>query len=119
MSRKRSRFRVISRWTRLALDGSLTREESERIPVVEFVTSSITANWPESLARPVSENLPLNPQVKFYGPDKRGYLLHEVNAKEWRTTARAMQDVRDEQSPAQDLACFLVKHGKPGMTRIL
>jgi len=101
-----------------AVDGSLTKETSERIPVVEFVASSISANWPEQLAKPVTDNLPHNPQVKFYDPDRRGYLLHEVNDTEWKTTARAMQDVRDEHSPVLDLASFLVNKGKPGFTRV-
>ena len=101
-----------------AVDGSLTKEPSERIPVVEFVASSISANWPEELAKPVTENLPHNPQVQFYDPDKRGYLLHDVTDEEWKTTARAMQDVRDEQSPALNLASFLVSRGKPGVTRL-
>ena len=101
-----------------ALDGALIREQSERIPVVEFVTSSISANWPEPLARPITDNLPFNPQVAFYEPDKRGYLLHEVTQTEWLTTARAMQDVQDEQSRAFNLAGFLVTNGKPGITRI-
>ena len=101
-----------------AVDGTLSKEQSERIPVVEFVTSSITANWPEPLAKPVTDNLSHNPQVKFYEPDKRGYLLHDVNETEWKTTARAMQDVTDEQSPVSSLASFLVSRGKPGFTRI-
>jgi alkaline phosphatase D len=101
-----------------AVDGSLTKDVSERVPVVEFVASSISANWPEELAKPVTDNLPHNPQVQFYDPDKRGYLLHEVNHKEWKTTARAMQDVRDETSPALNLASFLVSKGKPGVKRL-
>jgi alkaline phosphatase D len=86
--------------------------------VVEFVSSSVTANWPEQLARPVTENLPHNPHVRFYEPDKRGYLLHDVNESEWKTTFRAMQDVRDQTSPATDLAKFLVTRGKPGFEQI-
>ena len=101
-----------------AVDGRLTKEPGERIPVVEFVASSISANWPEQLARPVTDNLPHNPQVRFYDPDKRGYLLHDVTATEWRTTARAMEDVRNEQSSALDLASFLVVNGDPGFTRV-
>jgi alkaline phosphatase D len=101
-----------------ALDGRFVKEPSERIPVVEFVASSISANWPEQLARPVTENLPHNPQVQFYDPDRRGYLLHEVTDTEWKTTARAMEDVRDERSPALDLARFLVSKGEPGFKRI-
>lgn len=101
-----------------AIDGRHTKDPGERIPVVEFVTSSITANWPEPLARRVTENLAHNPQVRFYEPDKRGYLLHDVNESEWKTTFRAMQDVRDEESPATNLATFLVSKGKSGFTRI-
>ncbi len=100
-----------------ALDGSLIKDDRDRIPVVEFVTSSITANWPEPLAKPVTDNLFYNPQVKFYEPDRRGYLLHEVNNTEWKTKARAMQDVRNPQSAAIDLAAFLVNKGVPGFIR--
>ena len=101
-----------------AVDGRLVKEANERIPVVEFVASSISANWPEQLAKPVTDNLPHNPQVKFYDPDKRGYLLHDVTDSEWKTTARAMKDVRDEQSPALNLARFLVRKGEEGFTRL-
>jgi alkaline phosphatase D len=102
-----------------ALDGALTKDVDEQIPVVEFVTSSISANWPEPLAKPVIDNLVNNPQVKFYEPALRGYLLHEMNAKEWKTSARAVQDVKDEQSPVSTLARFLVSRGGPGFSRIL
>lgn len=101
-----------------AVDGRLTKDPEERIPVVEFVASSISANWPEQLARPVTDNLPHNPQVTFYEPDKRGYVLHDVSETEWKTTFRALQDVRDERSPAINLASFLVRKGKPGFTRL-
>ena len=100
-----------------AVDGTLTTNQSERIPVVEFVTSSISANWPPPLAKPVTDNLSHNPQVRFYEPDKRGYLLHDVNSAEWQATARAMQNVSDEQSPAFSLVSFIVSHGKSGFTR--
>ena len=97
-----------------AVNGALTPEASERIPVVEFVTSSISANWPAPLAKPVTDNLPDNPQVKYYEADKRGYLLHEVNREEWKTTARAVDNVKDEKSSAQSLVSFLVTKGEPG-----
>ena len=101
-----------------ALDGALVKSPGEPIPVVEFVTSSLTANWPAPLARPVTDNLPHNPQVRFYEPDRRGYLLHEVDKSEWKTTARAVDDVREENSPAFNLASFVVGRGKPGFTRV-
>ncbi len=102
-----------------AIDGTRSTDTADRIPAVEFVTSSISANWPEPMAKPVIDNLDRNPQIKFHEPDKRGYLLHEVTATEWQTTARAVHDVRDAQSNAFDLARFVVENGKPGFKRIL
>ena len=101
-----------------ALDGRDVPDPDERFAVTEFVTSSISANWPEPLARRVTENLEHNPQVSFYEPDRRGYLLHDVSAGEWKTTMRALEDVEDQQSPAFDLATFIVDAGKPGFRRI-
>ena len=101
-----------------AIDGAQSTEAAERIPVVEFVTSSITANWPETMAKPITDNLVRNPQIKFYEPNKRGYLLHEVSATEWQTTARAVHNVRDAQSNAFDLARFVVENGKPGFRQV-
>jgi len=99
-----------------ASDGRLATDVSERIPVVEFITSSISANWPAALSDPITANLAHNPQVKFYKPEKRGYLLHEVNESEWKATARAIDNVRDEQSPVSSLASFVVTKGESGFS---
>lgn len=101
-----------------ALDGRLVPNVDERVPVVEFVTSSLSANWPAPLSEPVTENLKSNPQVKFYGPEKRGYLLHEVVEQHWHTTARAVADVYDGRSAAFDLAKFKVTRGQPGLEQV-
>jgi len=101
-----------------ALDGRDSPNPDERFALTEFVTSSISANWPEPLAKRVTENLPHNPQVKFYDPDRRGYLLNDVSASEWKTTMRALEDVEDEQSAAFDLATFVVDAGKPSFRRL-
>ena len=102
-----------------AIDGTQSRALADRFPGVEFVSSSISANWPDQMDKPITDNLERNPQIKFYEPDKRGYLLHEVTAKEWQTTARAVDNVRDEQSEVFDLARFVVDNGKPGVRRVL
>ena len=102
-----------------AIDGAQSKAATDRFPAVEFVASSISANWPETMAKPITDNLVHNPQIKFYEPDKRGYLLHEVTATEWQTTARAVHNVRDAQSNAFDLARFVVENGKPGFRQIL
>lgn len=99
-----------------AIDGRLATDKSERIPVVEFVTSSISANWPAALSDPITANLPHNPQVKSYKPENRGYLLHEVSESEWKATARAIHDVRDERSLVSSLASYVVTKGEPGLS---
>ena len=96
-----------------AIDGRQSAAVSDRFPGVEFVVSSISANWPDEMDKPITDNLFRNPQIKFYEPDKRGYLLHDVSAQEWQTTARAVHDVRDAQSGAFDLARFVVGNGNP------
>ena len=102
-----------------AIDGMESAAVSDRFPGVEFVVSSISANWPDEMDKPITDNLFRNPQIKFYEPDKRGYLLHDVSAQEWQTTARAVHDVRDAQSGVFDLARFVVENGKPGLRRVL
>lgn len=97
-----------------ALDGALTQGSDERFPLVEFVTSSISANWPPALAQPVSDNREYNPQLQFYDPKHRGYLLHEVSAQEWHTTARGLVDVKDKNSDMKSRARFVVKAGAEG-----
>lgn len=102
-----------------AIDGMESAAETDRFPGAEFVTSSISANWPEQMDKPITDNLVRNPQIKFYEPDKRGYLLHDVSAQEWRTTMCAVHDVRHTQSSVFDLARFVVENGKPGLQRVL
>lgn len=101
-----------------AVDGSAVRESGERVPVVEFVTSSISANWPPPLAQAVSDNLSYNPQVRFYDPAHRGYLLHQVSDSEWQTSARGIDDVQDDQARGRNVARFSIQHGEAGMTRL-
>ena len=102
-----------------AIDGAQSSGAGDRFPGVEFVVSSISANWPDQMDNPIADNLVRNPQIRFYEPDRRGYLLHEISAKEWQTTARAVDNVRDAQSDVFDLARFVVEHGKPGFRRVL
>lgn len=91
-----------------AVDGSRGAASSERFPLIEFVTSSISANWPPALAQPVTDNLGNNPQVTFYDPQHRGYLLHEVSPREWQTTARGVDDVQDANADVRNIARFTV-----------
>jgi alkaline phosphatase D len=101
-----------------AIDGAQDTVIEDQIPIVEFVTSSLSANWPEPLSKPITDNLPHNPHVQLYDGKHRGYLLHEVNRAEWKTTMRALDDVKDDQSTVRDLASFVVENGISGLRKI-
>ena len=100
-----------------AVDGNLAQQPAERFPLVEFVSSSISANWPAPLDTPIRENLVNNPQVDYYEGGKRGYLLHTVEPGQWLTEVRAVQDARDRQSSITAPASFRIRHGQPGFSR--
>lgn len=102
-----------------ALDGALVPDPAERMPLVEFVASSVSANWPEPLARPMRENLVNNPQIQLYDGAHRGYLLHDVTPTTWQTRFRGVVDARQKDSAVIDLETFHVEHGEPGMTRVV
>ncbi|MFK8054440.1 MAG: alkaline phosphatase D family protein, partial [Woeseiaceae bacterium] len=97
-----------------AMDGRQFADPAEQFDVSEFVTSSISANWPAPLAEPVSDNLGNNPQVEYYEPAYRGYLLHDINARNWTVTARGVIDAKIPSSGVKTLATFDVAHGQPG-----
>ncbi|GAB5414273.1 MAG: alkaline phosphatase PhoD [Congregibacter sp.] len=97
-----------------AMDGRKVPWADERFAVSEFVTSSISANWPEVLAQPVTDNLSGNPQVRYYEPAYRGYLLHNVNPERWLCTFRAVDDVRNANAAVRNLAEFTVRQGEAG-----
>ena len=102
-----------------AMDGSLISDAADRVPGIEFVCSSISANWPEPLATPVKDNLAYNPHVAFYNGDERGYLLHDVNASEWRTRFRAIGDAKTEGAEVRDLRTFRVTSDHPILQEVI
>lgn len=101
-----------------AMDGSEMEAPSDNVPAVEFVTSSLSANWPPPLSKPISENLVNNPQVAYYEGAERGYLLHEVDRSTWTTRYRAAGDARRKDVGIRDIRTFRVDHGQPGLTEV-
>ena len=102
-----------------AMDGRVNDAALDAVPAVEFVTSSLSANWPPPLSRPISENMPNNPQVAFYDGEERGYLVHDVNHETWQTRYRAVGDARRKDAGVRDIKVFRVDHGRPGFQEVL
>lgn len=101
-----------------ALDGNRISDPIDQVPAVEFVSSSISANWPEPLARPIRENLDNNPQIEFYEGAERGYLLHDVSRTQWQTRYRAVGDASNKGAGVRDIKSYSVEKGQPGLQEI-
>jgi len=94
-----------------AMDGHRIQSPDDHVPAIEFVSSSISANWPKPLSEPISMNLDKNPHVAFYEGDERGYLLHDVDATEWHTRYRAVGDSTRRDARARDIRKYRISHG--------
>ena len=101
-----------------AIDANDDPFLNKKTELIEFVGSSVSANWPEPLSKPVRTNLKKNRQIKFYNGEKRGYFLHELNTDTWVATAKGVLSTKDKKSKVLQLAKFLVEKGKPGFKRI-
>ena len=95
-----------------------SEDPNKKTELIEFVGSSVSANWPEPLSKPVHTNLKKNKQVKFYNGETRGYFLHELNTNTWVATAKGVLSTKDKKSGILQLAKFLVEKGKPGFQRL-
>jgi len=98
-----------------AMDGHKIKQPEDRFPAVEFVSSSISANWPESLSGPISNNLDNNPHVAYYEGGERGYLLHDVNESSWQTRYRAIDNSISRDAGIRDIKVFRQTHGMKGL----
>ena len=85
-----------------AMDGYQVSSAEDQVPAVEFVSSSISANWPPPLSEPISRNLDNNPHVAYYEGSERGYLLHDVDANTWQTRYRAVGDSTSRAAESAD-----------------
>ena len=101
-----------------AIDSSEDTFLNRKTELIEFVSSSVSANWPEPLSNPVQVNLKNNKQIKFYNGEKRGYFLHELNTNTWIATAKGVLNARDRRSKIVQLAKFQVNKDHPGFKKI-
>lgn len=80
----------------------------------EFLGTSITSLWPGPLDQPIADNLANNPHVKYYNGQERGYQVHTVTGREWRTELRIVDDTTDPSARARTAATWVVEEGRPG-----
>ncbi|TFE28458.1 alkaline phosphatase [Frankia sp. B2] len=86
-------------------------------PVVatEFVCTSISSAFflvSEDFIR--QNNARLNPHVRYFRGDRRGYTRVRVTPDEWRADMRVVADIAHRHSPTSTDATWVVENGRPG-----
>ncbi|WP_069187890.1 alkaline phosphatase D family protein [Sporosarcina globispora] len=82
----------------------------------EFVGTSISSGcgWKDQ----VKAALSVNPHVKFFDGEYRGYVRFRVTHKSWQSDYRVVSSTGNPEAAASTIASFEVKNGKPGAIRI-
>jgi alkaline phosphatase D len=82
----------------------------------EFIGTSISSGcgWKNQ----VEAALSVNPHVKFFDGDYRGYVRFHVTHKSWQSDYRVVSSPSDPDAVASTLASFKVRNGKAGAIRI-
>lgn len=88
-------------------------------PVVstEFIATSISSGGDgDDTYRSVERALPENPHTKWHRA-RRGYVVCEVSADEWRADYREVPFVTRPGAPVSTVSAWRVQHGRAGVTR--
>jgi alkaline phosphatase D len=93
------------------LKADFNNPESETI-ATEFVGTSISSGcgW----AGAVEAALSVNPHVKFFNGDLRGYVRCNLTHKSWKSDYRVVSSASDPNAKAYTLSSWEVENGRPG-----
>ena len=82
----------------------------------EFVGTSISSGcgWRDDVAFALA----VNPHVKFFDGDLRGYLRCSITPGQWRSDFRVVPSPTDPVSPASTLTSWMVIDGRPGARQV-
>ena len=84
----------------------------------EIVTTSLTSDWPEVLARPMREGAATNPCLRFSDTGRRGFVVHDVGHLAWRAQFMASVDVRAPDPHVYPFAHIVVEAGRRGISEV-
>lgn len=77
----------------------------------EFVTTSISSDFPQQFIPLVQATLADNPQIRYFDGSYRGYVRFELNEMQCRVDYRAVKSILDPQSSISTVASFVVEDG--------
>jgi len=86
------------------------------VVATEFCGTSISSQGPAR--RVVERIIANNPHIKLVNAERRGYTVLDITPQRCVATLRALNNVRDPNSPIYDLATFGVEDGKAGAVRV-
>jgi len=97
------------------LKEDFNNPNSETI-ATEFVGTSISSGcgWKDD----VEAALSVNPHVKFFNGDYRGYVRCHVTPKSWTSDYRVVSSAGNPDASISTLTSFVVNNGKPGAIRM-
>ncbi len=93
------------------LKADFTDPASETL-ATEFVGTSISSGCPWAPA--VAAAVPVNPHVKYFDGDRRGYVRATITPDTWTSDYRVVASAADTASPAETLTSWVVENGRPG-----
>lgn len=89
----------------------------------EFITTSISAQFPAAFIQPIALAVSENPHTKFFDGANRGYVRCRVNQAQWQTDFRVVPTLPNGQvvvdnAEATTKASYIVEAGRPGAVRL-
>ena len=83
----------------------------------EFIGTSITSIFPETLIPIVEAAVRDAPYAKYFEARRRGYVRCTLNAKEWRTDYRYVSTTQQQEATIETAASFVVSDGSNTVAR--
>jgi len=82
----------------------------------EFVGTSISSNGDGPVYGPYyGPMVPLNPNIRYFDGDRRGYVRCTLDHERWTTDLRMVSTVSRPDADIETLASFVVLDGQPGV----
>lgn len=87
-------------------------EHANEVPVAaEFVTTSITSEFPETFVQLVHATLPNNPHIQYFEGRKRGYTRFVIRPDRWQSDFRGVSTIMQASSNIETYASLTVEAG--------
>lgn len=91
--------------------AEIKRDPDKEPVAAEFVTTSITSEFPEAFVQLVYTTLPNNPHLRFFEGRKRGYSILRVRPDDWQTDFRGVSSIQSPHATISTYQSMVVEAG--------